>query len=96
MLIDGRNRMSQIRTCLDAASHFHLSEDKAAALVEGQIDAIHRHWGATCKAARLTDIDRRLLASRQFLNPYCFQNLKPEHEYLAKRATAARHAGAGA
>lgn len=92
MLINGSDRWSRIRSCLDASRHFHLAEDEAAALVEAQITVIGERWATICDEAALTAVDRRIFWGRQFLNPFAFQQLKPEHEQLAIQATRIREA----
>lgn len=70
MLISGNNNLSQLKTCLDAAKHFLLSEDDARAIFSYQIGAIEQHWQAVCDEAELTEVDKSLLWRRQFLNPF--------------------------
>lgn len=75
MLISGEDRMSRISSCLTAAHHFLLSRDEALEVVLGQIATINRHWAAVCDEAKLSKIDRKLLGSRQFLNPFSVEGL---------------------
>ncbi len=75
MLISGENRMSRISVCLDAAHNFLLSRDAARQIVEQQILCIGENWQRVCEAAEVSDVDRNLLWSRQFLNPYAFDDL---------------------
>lgn len=90
MLIKGGNRMSTLATCLSASADFHLSEDEATALIEGQIDTIAQNWAAICDEAALSPVDARLFAGRQFLNPYCVQGLGGKHNALTDRFDDAR------
>lgn len=90
MLIKGENRMSTLSACLSAAPDFHLSEDEAAALIERQIETIAQNWSALCDEAALTPVDAKLLAGRQFLNPYCTQDLGEGHKGLVDQFEDAR------
>jgi serine/threonine-protein kinase HipA len=69
MLLHGDNRMSRLNVCLAAAPQFLLSEADAHAIIDRQIEGIHRNWEAVCDEAGLSAVDRRLLWGRQFLNP---------------------------
>ena len=70
MLISGNNRLSQLASCFEAASHFLLSEDNAHAISDHQINIIERHWDEVCDEAELSEVDRKLFWRRQFLNPF--------------------------
>ncbi len=73
MLISGENRLSKLKSCLDAAPHFLLSEDEAKAICSNQREVIETNWGKVCDEARLSTVDRKLLWKRQFLNPFVFE-----------------------
>lgn len=75
MLISGNNNLSQLKTCLDAAHHFLLSESDARQIFEKQKWMIEEHWKMICDEAELSQVDRKLLWRRQFLNPFSFQGL---------------------
>ena len=90
MLIKGEARASTIATILAAAANFHLTEEEAASLIEKQIANIAESWRAVCEEAKLSPVDQRLLAGRQFLNPYCIEGLGEEHAALAARFEDAR------
>jgi len=70
MLISGDNRMSTISSCIEAAHHFMLSKDEASGIVYKQKEAIEKNWDTVCTEAELSEIDRKLLWRRQFLNPF--------------------------
>ncbi len=70
MLIAGNNNMSQLKTCLGTAHNFLLSTADAHAIFETQTAAIEKNWTSVCDEAELSEVDRRLLWGRQFLNPY--------------------------
>lgn len=70
MLISGNNNMSQLKSCLEAANHFLLSQDDARAIFGHLTESIERHWDCVCEEAELSDVDRKLFWGRQFLNPY--------------------------
>ncbi len=73
MLISGGNRLSKLKSCLDAAPHFQLSEEKAQAIFKKQRELIESNWDKVCDEARLSTIDRNLFWQRQFLNPFAFE-----------------------
>lgn len=74
MLITGDRRASKLALCLDAARHFLLDRDEAAALIERQITIIRGQLGALCDEANLAEVDRNLLNRRLFLNPFVFED----------------------
>lgn len=69
MLIHGDNRMSRLAVCLQAAPQFLLAEREARAIIDTQIEGIHRYWRQVCAEAGLSDIDTKLFWGRQLLNP---------------------------
>ena len=95
MLVSDDNRMSRISACLEAAHHFLLSEKEAVAIVEHQISAIGENWSSICEEAELTETDRTLLWSRQFLNSFAFSDLAGGFAELAKIASDVRSAKKG-
>lgn len=70
MLISGSNNLSQLKTCLETAHNFLLSEEEARETFANLTAAIERHWHAVCEEAELNEVDKKLLWRRQFLNPY--------------------------
>ncbi len=70
MLITGSNNLSQLKTCLEAAKHFLLSENDAHAIFDHISTIIEQNWKKVCEEAALSEIDKKLLWRRQFLNPY--------------------------
>jgi len=70
MRISGNNNLSQLKTCLEATNHFLLSDDAARAIFAHLTETIRQHWGAVCEEAELSEVDKKLLWGRQFLNPY--------------------------
>ncbi len=74
MLISGDNRLSKLKSCLDAAYHFLLSEDEAKAIITNQREAIEANWEKVCDEASLSAVDRKLFWKRQFLNPFAFED----------------------
>lgn len=70
MLINGDDRMSQISGCIAAAHNFLLSKDDAVKIFEKQKEAIETYWKDVCDEAQLSEVEKNLLWSRQFLNPY--------------------------
>lgn len=70
MLIMNNNRASQLQSCLLAAHKFLLSEDEARQIFAHQIAVIQANWDQVCEQAALSEVDKRYLWERQFLNPY--------------------------
>jgi len=70
MLISGGNNLSQLRTCLETAHNFLLSEEEAREIFGALTAAIEQNWDAVCSTAELSEVDKKLLWNRQFLNPY--------------------------
>jgi serine/threonine-protein kinase HipA len=75
MLISGEDRMSRISSCLAAAHHFLLSREEALRIAREQANAIATHWNDICEEAKVSKTDRKLLGSRQFLNPFSVEGL---------------------
>jgi serine/threonine-protein kinase HipA len=70
MLISGNNRLSTLQSCREAAHHFLLSAAEASAIMAAQRECVERHWDAVCDEAAMSEIERRALWRRQFLNPF--------------------------
>ncbi len=70
MLISGNNNLSRLKTCLETAHNFLLSEEEARETFDNLTAAIEKHWEAVCEEAELNEVDKKLLWKRQFLNPY--------------------------
>ena len=64
--------MSRLSSSIQAAHHFLLSEQEARSVCDEQQRVIEKNWEAVCDEAELSEIDRKLLWRKQFLNPYCF------------------------
>jgi len=90
MLITGNDNMSRVSSCLEAANHFLLSRQDALAIVEAQIQCIHKNWHSVCDSALLKEADRTFLWGRQFLNPYAYEDLDGDAEPLRKMAQSYR------
>ncbi len=73
MLICGNNNLSQLKTCLEAAHNFLLSQEEAREIFSNLTGAIKQHWDTVCKDAALSEVDKKLLWKRQFLNPYSIE-----------------------
>jgi serine/threonine-protein kinase HipA len=85
MRIRGKENLSQLQLCLSAASSFLLSPTDAEALMVQQIQAIQHHFDAVCDEGGVSDVDRRLLRGRQFLNPFVFEGASPRIREAAER-----------
>lgn len=74
MLISGNNRLSKLKSCIEAAHHFLLSQKDAQDICEHQRHTIEEHWNQVCDEATLSMVDRQLFWRRQFLNPFVFED----------------------
>ena len=70
MLISGNNNLSELKTCLETAHNFLLSENDAHSIFKQQIATIEQHWEDVCAEARLSEVDQNLFWRRQFLNAF--------------------------
>jgi serine/threonine-protein kinase HipA len=66
-------RMSQLAGCVVRASTYLLSEVEARDLIDHQVEVIVRDWSEVCDLAHVSQVDRRFLWGRQFLNAYAFE-----------------------
>jgi len=82
MLITKDNNKSQIASCLDACENFLIQRKEAVSLVKNQIKTIVENWNTVCELGKVHLVDRKLLASRQFLNLYAFENLNEDSLHL--------------
>ncbi len=74
MKIHGSNNLSQLKNCIETAHHFLLAEKEALDMC-AHIEAVIRdHWDEVCEEAQLSDVDKKLLWGRQFLNPFSFED----------------------
>jgi serine/threonine-protein kinase HipA len=67
-------RASQPRTCLAACEVYLLHRADAQAIIDAQVDVIRAQWEEAADAARLTELDRRLLYGREILNEFAFRD----------------------
>lgn len=74
MLIQGRDRASQLATCITAAPSFQIGKDDAIAIINRQVSIIESEWKNVCSDAKLSEVDEALFWHRQFLNPFAFFN----------------------
>lgn len=70
MLICGNNKLSQLKSCLEVAKYFLLSNEQARSIFNHTTEIIEQNWNSVCEEAELTEVDKRLLWKRQFLNPF--------------------------
>jgi serine/threonine-protein kinase HipA len=71
--MSGNNNLSRLKSCLDTAHNFLLSEAQAQTIFEKMISAIKRNWDGVCEEAELSEVDKKLLWGRQFLNSFSMQ-----------------------
>lgn len=74
MLILGNNNLSQLKNCLETAHNFHLSKEDVREIFEQQKAVIEKYWDAVCDEAKISEVDKKHLWGRQFLNPYSMEN----------------------
>ena len=67
-------RASQLSTCVAASEVYLLDRGDARAIIDTQVDVIRTQWDEAADAARLTDLDRRLLYGREILNEFAFRD----------------------
>lgn len=77
MLISGSNNLSQLKTCLETAHNFLLSEEEAHEIFGNLTATIEKYWEAVSEEAELSEIDKKLLWRRQFLNPFSIEQERP-------------------
>lgn len=70
MRICGNNNLSRLKTCLDTAHNFLLSEADACAIFDRLTTTIRKHWDEVCEQAKLSEDRKKFFWRRQFLNPY--------------------------
>ncbi|VAW47254.1 HIPA PROTEIN [hydrothermal vent metagenome] len=75
MLISGNNNLSQLKYCVESCHQFQLSTDEARSIIGNQVDLIKQNWNMVCDQAQLSQVDKKLLWQRQFLNPFAFEGL---------------------
>jgi serine/threonine-protein kinase HipA len=73
MLIVGDKRMSNLATCLEAASWFQLDRKAAEHIIARQVDTIRAGWDEVGAEAALNEVERNLFDQRFFLNPFVFE-----------------------
>jgi serine/threonine-protein kinase HipA len=84
MLIVGEDRRSRLATCLDAAPSFMLDAAAAEKMIARQIRALHSAWDEVMAEAAMSEVERRLLRQRIFLNPYIFEDAPPRLQALQR------------
>lgn len=90
MLIMGQANQSQIALCLEAAHLFLLDRGAARSIVLAQLETVRQHWSAVCDEANISVVDRNVLATRQMLNPFVFEQLPEADRDIAQRADEIR------
>jgi serine/threonine-protein kinase HipA len=73
MKISGNSNLSQLKFCLEAAHRFLMSKEDALSIFEHIEGIIHKNWDEVCEEAQLSEVDRKYLWRRQFLNPFSFE-----------------------
>lgn len=84
MLIMGDDNRSQIESCLNAAKNFQLSREEGLKIIQNLMIRITENWEKVCSLAHANPVEKNLFASRQFLNPYIFENLGEDGKKLIK------------
>ena len=73
MLISGDNNLRQLKTCLQTANSYLLSEEEAQEIFGHLTAVIEQHWDFVCEEAELNEVDKNFLWRRQFLNPFSIE-----------------------
>jgi serine/threonine-protein kinase HipA len=73
MLIHDNQRLSRLANCLEAASAFMLGRAEAQAIIEQQLDGVREGLAVVMDEAEASEVDRRFLMERAFLNPAIFE-----------------------
>ena len=71
--ISGNKNLSQLKICLAAAHRFLLSKDDARSIFEQIESVIRKYWNMVCEEAQISEVDKKHLWKRQFLNPFSFE-----------------------
>lgn len=71
-------RLSQVTTCLGAASHYDLTENDARSIIDDQLRIITEQWDEVADLVRLTGAERGELWGNQVLNPFATYGYSPE------------------
>ncbi len=82
MLIVGEDRRSRLATCLDAAPAFMLDAATAEKMIAQQIRSLRAAWDEVMEEAAMSEVERRLLQQRIFLNPFIFEGAPPKLQAL--------------
>lgn len=69
-------RYSLLQGCVDRAATYHLTTERAQAIVDDQVEVIEARWDDVCDEAELGPIERRRMWGTQFLNPYVFEGYR--------------------
>ena len=72
MRISGDNNLSQLKLCLEVVRHFLLSEEDATTIFGHMENVIRENWDMVCEEAQLSEVDKKYLWKRQFLNLFSF------------------------
>ncbi|TIH17451.1 type II toxin-antitoxin system HipA family toxin [Marinifilum sp. JC120] len=73
MKISGNKNLSQLKTCLETAHNFLLTKKSAQAIFKHIEETIRENWNQVCEEAQLSEVDKKLLWGRQFLNPFSME-----------------------
>ena len=90
MLIMGGANQSRIALCLDAAHLFLLDRGRARQIVLKQIEGIQANWELVCQESGVSQVDRNILATRQVLNAFAFENLQEDDQDIRALAEDVR------
>lgn len=85
MLISEGTNLSRLDGCRRAARQFLLDLVEADRIIVHQVMTIRKEWARVARQASLSEIDRKQMWKRQFLNPFAFEGLPAELAKLAAR-----------
>lgn len=84
MFIYDNNNQSQLINCIRSAKNFLLTKETAVEIIEHQLKSILKNWTSVCELAKINQVDEKIFKSRQFLNPFIFENLPDDYKFLEK------------
>ena len=70
MWVTDDSKLSQLKTCINAANGFLLSIAEANKICDRLAETIREHWNDVTDEASLSEVDKNLLWGRQFLNSF--------------------------
>lgn len=76
MRILGEKSFSSLALCIEACEKFLITDNQAAEIIQHQLNVIGAEWSKVADEAKLSIVDRNVMRSTQWLNPYAFYGLQ--------------------